>query len=225
MGTDYETMKRRAAEAATAAIEDGMVVGLGTGSTAAYAITALGEAVADGLEITGVPTSDAARQRARSANLPIADLDVVDRVDLAIDGADQACDGVLIKGGGGAHTRERLVDTAAHRFLVVVDERKVVDVLDEPVPLEVLPAARRTVQRVVDDLGGVATVRTSETTDGPTYTERGNLLLDADFEHIEAPRELAPSLANVPGIVDHGLFIDLADELLVGTATGVERPW
>lgn len=225
MGTDYETMKRRAAEAAASSVEDGMVVGLGTGSTAAYAISALGEAVEDGLDIIGVPTSDAARQRARSADIPVAELDMVDEVDIAIDGADQACDGVLIKGGGGAHTKERLVDTAAHRFIVVVDERKVVGYLDEAVALEVLPPARRTVQTAIDDLGGVATVRSSETTDGPAYTERGNLLLDADFGQIEAPRELARSLSSIPGILDHGLFVDIADALLVGTPTGVENRW
>ncbi len=222
MGTEYEEMKRRAAEAAVAAVDDGMVVGLGTGSTAAYAISALGDAVANGLDITGVPTSDASRHRANQAGIPLADLDIVD-IDLAIDGADQVCDGVLLKGGGGAHTRERLVDGAASRFIAIVDERKVVDVLDEAVPLEVLPAARRRVQTAIDDLGGTASIRSSTVTDGPAYTERGNLLLDADFGQLDGPRELAPSLAALPGVIDHGLFVDMADEVIVGTPTGVQR--
>lgn len=222
METEYEEMKRRAAQAAVSAVDDGMVVGLGTGSTAAYAITALGDAVADGLDVTGVPTSDASRHRALQAGIPLAELDLVD-IDLAIDGADQVCDGVLIKGGGGAHTRERLVDGAASRFIAIVDERKVVDVLDEAVPLEVLPTARRQVRIAIDGLGGDASIRESTVTDGPAYTERGNLLLDADFGELDTPRELASSLAELPGVVDHGLFVDMVDELIIGTPTGVER--
>lgn len=225
MGADYEAMKRRAAEAAADEVEDGMVVGLGSGSTAAYAIAAIGDAVADGLSVTGVPTSAAARQRALDANIPVTDLDAVSTVDLAIDGADQACDGVLIKGGGGAHTRERLVDAAAGRFVVVVDERKVVERLDDAVPLEVLPSARRTVLAAVERLGGTPEIRTSEAIDGPAYTERGNLLVDAAFGEIDRPSELATALADTPGVVDHGLFVELADELVVGTPTGIERRW
>lgn len=225
MSADYEAMKRRAAEVAAAEVEDGMVVGLGTGSTAAYAIAALGEAVADGLAITGVATSAASSRRARTAGIPTAALDEVDGVDVAIDGADQAADGTLIKGGGGAHTRERLVDAAAERFLVVVDERKVTDRLDAAVPLEVLPPASETVSGAVEDLGGTATVRTATVTDGPAYTERGNLLVDADFGPIAEPGDLAGALDGVPGVVDHGLFVDLADALVVGTATGVSWRW
>lgn len=221
MGADYEAMKRRAAEAAVEEVTDNMVVGLGTGSTAAHAIDVLGHATEEGLTITGVPTSAASRQRALAAGIPLAELDEIDDIDVAIDGADQVADGTLIKGGGGAHTRERLVDAEADRFLVVVDERKVVDELDAAVPLEVLPPARRTVAAAIDDLGGTTTVRQSEVTDGPAYTERGNLLLDADFGQIDAPSELAESLTPIPGVVDHGLFVGLADELIVGTPAGV----
>ncbi len=225
MDPDHESMKRAAAEAAVEMVEDGMIVGIGTGSTAAYAITALGEAVEAGLEITGVPTSDAARYRAKTAGITISDLDMVDGIDLAIDGADQACEGTLIKGGGGAHTRERIVDAAADQFIAIVDERKVVDQLDAPIPLEVLPAARHLVQAAVDDLGGTATVRTSGSTDGPAYTERGMLLIDADMGMIEDASAVAKELDTLPGVIDHGLFIGLADSLLVGTPDGVEREW
>lgn len=221
MVAEVESMKRAAGEWAVDQVQDGMVVGLGTGSTAAYAIDALGRAVDAGLTMTGVPTSQAARQRALDAGIPVADLDAVEGVDMAIDGADQVADGELLKGGGGAHTRERLVDAIASTFIVVVDEGKLVDRLDVPVPVEVLPMATGTVADAIAALGGDPTLRLADRIDGPAYTERGNPLIDADFGRIGDPTALAAALSAIPGIVDHGIFVDEADVIAVGIPDGV----
>jgi len=213
-----EQAKRRAGESAAEAVEDGMVVGLGTGSTAAQAIRALGDRVDGGLDIQGVPTSFQSRERAREAAIPLTTLDEA-TPDVAIDGADQFADDALVKGGGAAHAREKIVDAAAGRFLVVVDHTKEADVLDHPVPLEVLPDARRPVSAAVDALGGEPTLRMAERKDGPVVTDNGNLVLDCDFGEVADPASLADQLAAIPGVVEHGLFVGLADEIHVGTAT------
>lgn len=215
---DVEAMKRRAAAWAVEQVDDGMVVGLGTGSTAAYAIEALGDA---DLAIRGIPTSIAAADRARAAGIALTSVAAVGRIDVAIDGADQIADRTLLKGGGGAHTTERIVDAAAERFIVVADERKEVDLLDRPVPLEVLSSARRTVIAEISALGGDTDVRSASALDGPAYTERGNLLVDANFGSIEDPDGLAATLWAIPGVVDHGLFLGEADSIAIGTPDGV----
>ena len=213
--------KRRAGEHAAETVEDGAVVGLGTGSTAAAAIRAIGRRVADGLDVRGVPTSHAARQVARDAGVPLTTL--ADAIpDVAIDGADQVADCDLLKGGGAAHTREKLVDTAAERFLVVVDASKRVDVLDDPVPLEVLADAVPVVEDRVAELGGTPKVRAAERKDGPVITDNGNLVVDADLGRIDDPQALAATLSALPGVVEHGLFVGVADEIHVGTDEGVE---
>ena len=217
-----EAAKRRAGEAAAEAVSDGDVVGLGTGSTAAFAIRELGRRVDAGLAITGVPTSHQAAALAREVGIPVATL-ADGTPDVAIDGADQVADGALLKGGGAAHAREKVVASAAERFLVVVDERKLADHLDEPVPLEALEGAVPAVSASVADLGGEATLRRAERKDGPVITDNGNPVLDADFGTIEAPAELSAHLDAVPGLVAHGLFVDLAEAVLVGTETGVDR--
>ena len=212
--------KRRAGRSATAAVEDGMTVGLGTGSTAAHAIRRLGERVDAGLDVDGIPTSFGARELAREAGIPLTSIDAADP-DVAIDGADQVADGQLIKGGGAAHAREKVVDTAAERLLVVVDPRKETGVLDEPVPVEVLPAARGPAARTVEQRGGDATLRAARHKDGPVVTDNGNLVLDCAFGPIDNPGGLAASLSAIPGVVAHGLFVDCADEIHVGSADGV----
>lgn len=215
--------KRRAGESAAQEVRDGTLVGLGTGSTAAHAIRAIGRAVETGLDVRGVPTSLGARALAREVEIPLAGLDE-GNVDLAIDGADQVVSGAnaLIKGGGAAHTREKLVATAAERFLVVVDETKLVGELDRPVPVAVLPDAPPVVAREIEALGGDPVLRSATAKDGPLVTDDGTLILDCDFGAIGAPRELAASLSAIPGCVEHGLFCDVATELHVGTETGVE---
>ncbi|QGA81380.1 ribose-5-phosphate isomerase RpiA [Halomicrobium sp. LC1Hm] len=212
--------KRAAGESAAEAVEDGMVVGLGTGSTAAHAIRAIGAAVDAGLDVTGIPTSFQSRELARDAGIPLTDLDAAE-VDLAIDGADQVAGGCLIKGGGAAHAREKIVDTAADRLLVVVDPTKEADVLDHPVPLELLPAARRPVAAAVERLGGEPALRRAERKDGPVVTDNGNLVLDCAFGAIADPAALAADLATIPGVVEHGLFVGVADEIHCGTDDGV----
>lgn len=215
--------KRRAGESAAAEVEDGTTIGLGTGSTAAHAIRALGRAIEDGLDIRGVPTSFGTRALAREVDIPCTDLDEGE-IDVAIDGADQVAieTDAMIKGGGAAHAREKLVAWAARRLLVVVDETKVVDRLERPVPVEVLPDSLPVVSREVEALGGDPGLRTAINKDGPVITDNGNLVLDCEFGPIEDPRELAASLSVIPGCVEHGLFCGAVDELHVGTDTGVE---
>jgi len=215
-----EAAKRAAGESAAEAVEDGMVVGLGTGSTAAHAIRAIGRQVDAGLDIVGVPTSFQSRELAREVGIPLSELDDVS-VDLAIDGADEVADGDLIKGGGAAHAREKVVDASADRFLVVADPTKTADVLSQPVPLEVLPAARTTVATSVRELGGEPALRRAERKDGPVVTDNGNLVLDCAFGAIDDPAGLGRKLASLPGVVEHGLFVDLADEVHVGREDGV----
>lgn len=217
-----EAAKRRAAESAVEAVDDGMTVGLGTGSTAAYAIRELGRRVDAGLDIEGVPTSFQARQLARSVGVPLAALEDIDRLDLAIDGADQVAGHDLLKGGGAAHTREKVVDAAADAFHVVVDESKLADRLDRPVPLAVLPVARSTVAARLTALGGDPTLREAPGKDGPVVTDDGHLVIDCAFGPIEDPAGRSAELTGVPGIVAHGLFVDLADVIHVGTESGLD---
>lgn len=213
--------KRRAGERAAELVEDGMVVGLGTGSTTTYAIRALGKRIEDGLDISGIPTSYQSADLAREAGIPLLTLDDSTPA-LAIDGADQVASFDLIKGGGGAHTREKLVASAADRLAIVVDPSKESEVLDHPIPVEVLPTARRPISGAVRKLGGEPELRTAERKDGPIVTDNGNLVLDCDFGRIEDPDSLAGKLSRIPGLIEHGLFVGLADEIYVGTADGVD---
>ena len=225
-----DAAKRRAGERAAEAVEDGFVVGLGTGSTTAHAIRALGRAVDDGLEIRGIPTSFQSRRLALEVGIPLTDLDAVDGVDIAIDGADQVVDdpdvpahGALIKGGGAAHAREKLVDSAADRFLVVADPSKLTARLERSVPVEVRPDAHTVATDRIQELGGEPTLRDAERKDGPVVTDNGNLVLDCAFGRIDDPDALATRLSVIPGVVEHGLFVGLADVAYVGREDGVER--
>ncbi|MFB6139988.1 MAG: ribose-5-phosphate isomerase RpiA [Halosimplex sp.] len=218
--SDRETAKRRAGESAAARVEDGTVVGLGSGSTAAHAIRALGRNVDAGLDVEGVPTSFQAREIAVEVGIPLTTLDEVD-VDLAIDGADQFAGADLVKGGGGAHAREKIVDAAADELLVVADPTKEVDVLDHPVPVEVLPDARTTVADAVRRLGGRPELRRADRKSGPVVSDNGNLILDCDFGALPEPAGLATDLSALPGVVEHGLFVGVADQIHVGTETDV----
>jgi ribose 5-phosphate isomerase A len=216
-----EAQKRRAGESAAAAVADGTVVGLGTGSTAAAAIRELGRRVDAGLDVRGVPTSHGARRLAREVGIPLTTLEAA-TPDLAIDGADQVADGALVKGGGAAHAREKVVDAAADRFLVVVDESKRSTVLDLAVPLEVLGDAVPVVEARLASLGGDPELRAAERKDGPVVTDSGNLVVDCGFGAIDDPAALSSRLSALPGVVEHGLFVGVADEIHVGTDDGVE---
>ena len=216
-----EAQKRRAGESAAEAVPDGSVVGLGTGSTAAAAIRALGRWIESGLEIRAIPTSYQSRQLAREVSIPLVTLEDA-TPDVAIDGADRIAGFDLIKGGGAAHAREKLVATAADRLLVVADETKLAETLDLAVPVEVLPDAVPVVEPALESIGGDPTLRTAERKDGPVVTDNGNLVIDCEFGEITAPGTLGADLASVPGVVEHGLFVGLADEIHVGTASGVD---
>lgn len=216
-----DAAKRRAGEHAADRITDGLVVGLGTGSTAAHAIRALGREVDAGLDVQGIPTSYQSAQLARDVGIPLTTLSAASP-DVAIDGADQVAAGDLLKGGGGAHAREKVVDTAAAEFLVVVDDSKLAESLSRPVAIEVLPAARAVVADRVAALGGEAELRAATRKDGPVVTDNGNLVLDCEFGVIDEPANLAASLSTVPGAVEHGLFVGVADEVHVGSDEGVE---
>lgn len=225
-----DAAKRRAGERAAEEVEDGFVVGLGTGSTTAYAIEAIGRAVDDGLDVRGIPTSFQSRQLALEIGIPLTSLDAVESVDLAIDGADQVVDdadaagfGTLIKGGGAAHAREKFVDAAADRFVVVADPSKLAARLERPVPVEVLPDAHTVVADRVGELGGEPTLRSAEGKDGPVVTDNGNLVLDCELGAIDDPEALSTWLSSVPGVVEHGIFVGLADATYVGTDDGVEE--
>jgi ribose 5-phosphate isomerase A len=212
-----DAAKRRAGRAAAETVGSGDVVGLGTGSTAAHAIRAIGER---GVDVEGVPTSFQSRQLAIEAGIPLTTLAEA-AVDVAIDGADQVAGGDLVKGGGAAHAREKYVDASADRFVVVADPSKEVDVLDDPIPVAVLPDARPVAAAAVEAAGGDPVLRTAERKDGPVVTDNGNLVLDCDFGEVAAPSDLAATLAGIPGVVEHGLFVGLADAVYVGTADDV----
>ncbi|HOO55091.1 MAG TPA: ribose 5-phosphate isomerase A [Methanothrix sp.] len=207
--------KRAAGEAAAEMVRDGMVLGLGTGSTVAWTIKRIGEMVEEGIEVLGVPTSYQASELAIAAGIPLTTLDQDPILDLAIDGADQiAADLTTIKGGGAAHAREKVVASSAHWFVIVADSTKRVDLLTHPVPVEVLPFAAKLAKRWIEELGGTPSIRQAKMKDGPVITDNGNFVIDADFGVIEDPGLLAAQLSEIPGVVEHGIF-EIVDELVV----------
>lgn len=216
--------KRLAGEAAAELVKSGMVVGLGTGSTVAWTIKRLGEKVRDeGLDFWGVATSFQAENLAISSGIKLTTLNSHPVLDLAIDGADQVDASLyVIKGGGAAHTREKVVACSAQRFVIVADESKFVAKLTWPVPVEVLPFAFRLVERRLLDLGGKPVLRLGKMKDGPVITDNGNFVMDVDFGAIVDPQGLAAKISPIPGVVEHGIFDNL-DELYLARGDGVER--
>ena len=216
--------KRLAGEAAAELVKSGMVVGLGTGSTVAWTIKRLGEMIKEeGLDFWGVPTSFQAENLAIASGIKLTTLNSHPVLDLAIDGADQVDHNLyVIKGGGAAHTREKVVACSARRFVIVADESKYVQKLTWPVPVEVLPFAFRLVERRLRDLGGKPVLRLGKMKDGPVITDNGNFVMDVDFGVIEDPKGLAAKISPIPGVVEHGIFDNL-DELYLARAGGVER--
>jgi ribose 5-phosphate isomerase A len=200
--------KRAAGYRAADMIEDGMVVGLGTGSTVYFAIERLSERVRAGLRITGIPTSFQTALRAREAAIPLTTLDDNPAIDIAIDGADEVDPKLrLIKGRGAAHLREKCVAAAAKHFVVVVDEQKMVKILGAaPVPVEVLPFAIMPVLNELRRLGCVPVIREAVRKDGPVITDNGNFVVDCTFAAIGSPEKLETDLAAIPGVVESGLF-------------------
>lgn len=216
-----KVMKREVGRAAAAQVQSNTIIGLGTGSTTAFAIQFLGDRIASGeLEnIKGVPTSFQASVLAKKYNIPLVTLDEVSHIDIAIDGADEVDPKFnLIKGGGAAHTREKIVDSLAEKFIVVVDSSKLVDKLGStfPLPVEVLPMAVAPVTRALETLGATVELRMGVKKDGPVITDQGNMVLDAKFDAIANPAELEKSLNNIPGVLENGLFVGVASDVLVG---------
>jgi ribose 5-phosphate isomerase A len=209
--------KRAAGEAAADLVKSGMVVGLGTGSTVAWTIKRLGERVKQkGLDFYGVPTSFQAENLAIDSRIRLTSLNQHPQLDLAIDGADQIDANLfVIKGGGAAHTREKVVSCSAQRFVIVADESKFVEKLSWPVPVETLPFAARLVERRLKELGGKPVLRLGKMKDGPVITDNGN------FGVIVDPEALAAKISPIPGVVEHGIFDNL-DELYLARAGGVE---
>ena len=217
--------KQAAGRKAATLVRDGMRLGLGTGSTTAYALKAIGRRVReDGLAVEGVPTSFEAERLARTHGIPLTTLDEDPHLDLVVDGADEVDDRLrLIKGRGGAHAREKVVATQADRVVVVVDPSKLVDQLGEqaPLPVEVLPMAVTPVSRALEELGATPELRIATEKDGPVVTDQGFWILDARFpEGITAPADLNRTLGVRPGVLDHGLFLNLATDILVGRPDG-----
>ena len=215
-------MKKIVAEAAIKEVKSDMIVGLGSGSTAVLMIKSLADAIRSGKlqNIKGVATSFQSEVLALELDIPLIDLASVSQIDLAIDGADEVDPGFqLIKGGGACHVREKLVASKADRFLIVVDETKLVQNLNQsfPLPVEVLPNAWKQVQEVISEMNGNSTLRMATKKAGPVVTDQGNLILDVLFnDGIKNPKDIEMSINNIPGVLENGLFVDLTDKVLVG---------
>ena len=215
-------MKQAVAEAAVAQIHDGMILGLGSGSTAALMIQALGRKIASRelKDVVGVTTSFQGEVLASQLDIPLKTLSSVSEIDLAIDGADEVDpDFQLIKGGGACHVQEKLVADLAERFVVVVDSTKIVKRLNLSfkLPVEVLPSAWNQVKQRLDHLEGTSELRMAKCKAGPIVTDQGNLILDVTFkEGISNPGVLESQINNIPGVLENGLFVNIANEILVG---------
>lgn len=214
-------MKQEVGKAAANLVKSGSIVGLGTGSTTAYTIQYLGERLKSGEleDIVGIPTSFQSEVLAKEYGVPLTTLDAVDHIDIAIDGADEVDPHKnLIKGGGAAHTREKVVDYLATQFVVVVDSGKLVDKLGSvfAVPVEVIPMALTPVTNAIKALGGKPILRMGVKKAGPVITDQGNMVLDVTFDQIEDPVNLEKTLNNIPGVLENGIFVNCADIVLVG---------
>ena len=220
-----DSSKKNAGYKAAEYVEDGMVLGLGTGSTTHYFIEKVGMRIKEeGINVLGIPTSFQSLLIAKEWNIPITTLEEHD-IDLSVDGADEV-DGEfnLIKGGGAAHTKEKIVDYAAKKFIVIVDESKVVDSLgDFPVPVEVLLDASRVVIKTLEDMGANCEIRMAQRKDGPVITDNGNFVIDAKFSEIDSPSHLEIDLNSIPGVVENGIFSQMVDKVIIGTEDGTKE--
>jgi ribose 5-phosphate isomerase A len=229
-----DDLKRQAAARALEQVRDGMKLGLGTGSTAKHFVELLGERVRGGLKVIGVPTSEATRADADRCGVPLTTLDQVDRLDLTVDGADEIDPNLeLIKGGGGALLREKIVAAASDRMIVIADETKWVQTLGRfPLPIEVIPfglgATRRAIEMVFAENGVSGQMDVRKVKDGHAFvTDGGHWIVDAHLGQIPDSPRLAAALNSIPGVVEHGLFIGLARAAVLAGPQGirvVERP-
>ncbi len=218
-------LKKIAGYEAAKQVKDGEVVGLGTGSTTHYFINRLGERIiSEEIEILGIPTSYQSFFIARDSGIQLTTLEEHD-IDIAVDGADEVDPNFnLIKGGGAAHTIEKVVDNAARKFIVIVDESKMVEELGRfPVPVEVIPQALKVVKKSLMELDGVPSLRMAQKKDGPVITDNGNFIIDTKFEKIIEPSQLEKDVNHIPGVLDNGIFSNMVDEVIIGTSNGIKR--
>jgi ribose 5-phosphate isomerase A len=219
---DIQNEKMIAAQEAVKLVEDGMVLGLGTGSTAYYAIAEIGEMVKDGLSVTAIPTSSRTEEQARGLRIPLVSIDDVERIDLTIDGTDEFDPKLnLIKGGGGALLKEKMVARITDRQVIIGDPTKFVEKLGAfRIPVEVLPFAVNYVKRMIDLSGGEGHIRMKD--DGYYLTDEKNYIVDADFGLMDDPYSVSDFLNDIEGVVCNGLFLDMADLVIIGDGDGVE---
>jgi ribose 5-phosphate isomerase A len=219
-------LKRLVGTAAAGLVTDGMVCGIGTGSTVAFLIAELGRRVhEEGLRLIGVPTSFQSRILCQQVGIPVQDLQDSASLDLAIDGADEVDPEFnAIKGGGAAHTREKVVATMARQFVLIVDQSKMVPALGTgfPIPIEIIPVALSFVTKIIQGLGGDPQLRMGIRKDGPVVTDNGQFVLDARFQPGTDLRAVDRMLHHTPGVVDTGLFFDLAVKVLVGQTESLQ---
>ncbi|HTN61885.1 MAG TPA: ribose-5-phosphate isomerase RpiA [Devosia sp.] len=223
-----EALKRQAAAMALNDVRSGMRLGLGTGSTARHFVDLLGEKVAAGFDCLCVPTSEVTAAQARALNIPLTDLDSIDRIDITVDGADEIGPELsLIKGGGGALLREKIVAAASDMMIVIADETKLVETLGRfPLPIEVnrfaLGATRRALETVLAEHNGEGGLKMRLSPNGDNFvTDGGHLIFDAFFGRISQPEALSRALLDIPGVVQHGLFLGMCKKAYVATADGV----
>lgn len=214
--------KQLAGEAALEFVKDGMILGLGTGSTAFFAIKKLGELVRKGLSVRCIPTSEQTRRQALKEGIPLVDFTQVLKIDITIDGADEIDSNLLmIKGGGGALFREKIVASASQEMITIVDSSKVVEVLGKfPLPVEVSPFGWQLVFQALQELDGKPTLRKKG--EEIFLSDQKNYIIDCDFEEIHDPPKMENTLNQIPGVVANGLFINLATKLIVGKQDSVE---
>lgn len=219
---EQEEMKKQAAEKAVQYIEDGMVVGLGTGSTVDFAIRKIGEMVKTGLKIEGVPTSLKTKRLAAELKIPLIELDDHTEIDITIDGADEVDSNLnLIKGGGGALTREKIIAFYSKKVIIIVDETKIVKGLgcDCSLPVEITRFGWSATKKTLEGLGCTADLR--RIMEEAFITDNQNYIIDCDFGKIADPEVLEKEINNTPGVLENGLFIGLADEVIVGSKQGM----
>jgi ribose 5-phosphate isomerase A len=223
---DARQLKIAAAQAALEHVEDGMRLGIGTGSTADEFVRLLAEKVADGFKVQGVPTSERTARLCVELGVPLFSLDDLPELDLTIDGADEVDHSLgLIKGGGGALLREKIVAAASKRMIVIADESKLVETLGQfPLPIEIAPfgmtATRLAVERLAASLGLTGEIVQRPERDGPYLTDGGHFILDASFGRIPDAEALAKGLVAIPGVVEHGLFLNMASAVIIASQSG-----
>ncbi len=219
-----DSLKRAAAESVGSLIRDGQVLGLGTGSTVYFLIDEVARRMREeGLDVVCIPTSRGTELLARERGISVATLEEHDGIDLAIDGADQVSNTLdLIKGGGAAHTREKIVASLAERFVVIVDEGKLSEKLSLPVPVEVLPFSWKAAARKLEEMGAGVALRQCSGKAGPVITDNGNYVLDADFGVIQDPGALEAEINQIRGVLENGIFPGMTHEVHVGTKNGVK---